>query len=409
MGFDFSYMGTKRQLAPTVAEVISGAKPGPVMDVFSGMCAVGAAVGECRPVWNNDIQEFCATVAMCLFRSEGAVPTPDQADRILFTRFEKNRATLMRRFEHEVLCESRALNSRSHQLILLYRTEQSPSRVLGHHRLERRQRSLRRHRFPFCLFSLTYADTYFGLRQCIEIDSLIYAIVAARSDGLISDDEQRWMLIVLGDVLKNVATTTGHFAQFLEPNSENAQRFVQQRIRSVWSEFLHSLTQVSPLGTSEWRASNKVYNLDTLRLLEQFTSEADVPSVVYADPPYTDDQYSRYYHVLETLIRYDYPETASKGQYRPDRFRTPFSVKTEVRGAFDRLIRSTGDFGAELVLSYPTNGLLHKCGSSPLEYLTKYYPRVEVCNAVSHTHSTFGASKGVAQASVTEMIYYARN
>lgn len=408
MGFDFSYMGTKRQIAPVVADVIAGTQPGPVIDVFSGMCAVGEAIGSIRQVWNNDIQKFCACVAECLFRSEGVVPSPDQAERILFTPFEKNRRILMRRFEQELSHEHRCLQTGSHQLILLYQRTQSPSRMRGYQRLERHERSLKPQRFPYCLFSLTYADTYFGLRQCAEIDSLVYAISSTKSHGLITDDERLWMLIALGDVLKNIATTTGHFAQYLEPNARNIRRFVQQRTRSVWNEFILSLAQISPLGTPEWRALNHVYNSETLALLGRFALGNEGPSVVYADPPYTDDQYSRYYHVLETLIRYDYPETASKGQYRPDRFRTPFSVKSEVASAFDQLARSTAAFGAELILSYPTYGLLHTRGSSPLEFLSKYFRRVEVCDAVPHTHSTFGASKGVAQAPVMEMIYYAR-
>ena len=29
------------------------------------------------------------------------------------------------------------------------------------------------------------------------------------------------------------------------------------------------------------------------------------PAIIYADPPYTDDQYSRFYHLYETALLYD--------------------------------------------------------------------------------------------------------
>lgn len=35
---------------------------------------------------------------------------------------------------------------------------------------------------------------------------------------------------------------------------------------------------------------------------------------VYLDAPYTRDEYSRYYHVLETLVRYGYPASIGRGR-----------------------------------------------------------------------------------------------
>lgn len=39
-----SYMGTKRPLAPLVADLASDCQPGPCLDLFAGMCAVGPGV-----------------------------------------------------------------------------------------------------------------------------------------------------------------------------------------------------------------------------------------------------------------------------------------------------------------------------------------------------------------------------
>ena len=53
------------------------------------------------------------------------------------------------------------------------------------------------------------------------------------------------------------------------------------------------------------------------------------PAVVYADPPYTSDHYSRYCDLYETLILYDYPLSEATGRYRPDGFFSRFSIKKD--------------------------------------------------------------------------------
>jgi adenine-specific DNA-methyltransferase len=62
-----------------------------------------------------------------------------------------------------------------------------------------------------------------------------------------------------------------------------------------------------------------------------------------------------------------------------------------------------------LVLSYPSDGLIHESGLNPKKILSKYYSDVQLCYRLPHTHSTFGASKGPAKSKVTEYIYLAKS
>ncbi|WP_239508159.1 DNA adenine methylase, partial [Proteus mirabilis] len=52
--------------------------------------------------------------------------------------------------------------------------------------------------------------------------------------------------------------------------------------------------------------------------------------MVYADPPYTSVQYSRYYHVLNVLTDYDYPVCEGPGRcpVKGYRFSSRFEFKT---------------------------------------------------------------------------------
>lgn len=409
MGFQLSYMGTKKQSAPAVAEVISSAQPGILLDAFAGMCAVGEAVGDGRQLWNNDVQAFASRVAHALFISKDLAPSISEAADILFNNFQKNLSSLEQRFEEQLVEECAAFESACLESVIEYVNTfsalySSLERIKERIRLSKKPRT-----FPYRLFTITYADGYFGLRQCMEIDSIVYAIDQALAIPVISQDQRDWLLLALGQSMRLVANTTGHFAQYLKPKQSNIVRYLKQRRRAVWEAFTRCVGESFPIGNASWRSRNKVFNCDSLDLLTLIKTAKEQPSVVYADPPYTDDQYSRYYHVLETLVMYDYPQIAGEGRYRPDRFVTAFSQKRKVGEAFERLVGDVAAIGADLIVSYPANGLLHETSDNPRTFLNRHYRRVEVADTFRHQHSTFGASNGVASAAVTEVIYWARS
>ena len=86
------------------------------------------------------------------------------------------------------------------------------------------------------------------------------------------------------------------------------------------------------------------------------------PSVVYADPPYTRDHYSRFYHCLETIALGDDPSITksnlgggniqSRGGYRAGRHQSPFCIKSEAPAAFSALFAGVAALRVPLVLSY---------------------------------------------------------
>jgi adenine-specific DNA-methyltransferase len=129
--------------------------------------------------------------------------------------------------------------------------------------------------------------------------------------------------------------------------------------------------------------------------------------VVYADPPYSRAQYSRYYHVLETLTRYDYPDSIGVGRYRPDRFQTIFSLASGVEEAMEDLASGVASLGACLVLSYPSNGLLYEIGGDVETCLSESFKSVRLVYSAATNHSTMGAGPGRAHTEVDEMIFVA--
>jgi adenine-specific DNA methylase len=85
-------------------------------------------------------------------------------------------------------------------------------------------------------------------------------------------------------------------------------------------------------------------------------------SVVYADPPYTAQQYSRFYHVLETLVGgvaepiQSVRGSTPKGLYPALRYLSPFCSRRQAPAAFERLVTTARAAEAHLMVSYSTTG-----------------------------------------------------
>lgn len=405
MGIEISYMGTKRRIAPIVADIVDSLQPGPILDAFAGMCAVGAAVAPTRPVWTNDWGVFAALVGRTLFKASRAPLSASTAEAFLTPYFECNRQALEHRFRKNLSKEERYLSTARLQDFIAGTT--ALPYVATDRSLESERRRLARspHTFPYRLATITYAGSFFGVRQSIEIDSIRYAIDAAYRARLIKAVDKSWFLIALCQVVTRVNNSTGHFAQYLKPRSDNLRRIHQKRRRSIWTELLATVDHLSPIGPSAWRRGNRSFQSEAIQLLNRLRKDSNRPSVIYADPPYSKAQYSRYYHVLDTLVKYDYPRVTGTGRYPNNRLQTRFSHATSVHQCLDRLVANAASINATLVLSYPHNGLLQQRGESVEEILRRHYPQVDIAHSTTCKHSTFGASNTRAAVWATENIY----
>ena len=85
--------------------------------------------------------------------------------------------------------------------------------------------------------------------------------------------------------------------------------------------------------------------------------------MVFVDPPYSDVQYSRFYHVLESVAVGTVGRVTGVGRYPPisERPQSAYSRKEESRGAITELLKAIGANGARVVLTFPagaaSNGL----------------------------------------------------
>jgi adenine-specific DNA-methyltransferase len=391
------YMGTKRALGPVVRDELLALKPeGPVADLFSGMGSVAASLASRQPVLTNDLLTFTTAFARARFL-DSARPSCDEAGRALLPLFRSCQNALRARYGPRIAAEKRAKGSAEGLRAYMRRAPHvggSPAwaeEAAGAKEL--------RGSGDYRMTTLYFSSAYFSTPQAIALDALRYAIDETFPDGRTRD----WVLAAWLSAAGLVLNAPGHSAQFLKPTTEAvASRIARQWSRPVWGTFLGQLEAIGPLGTREWRAQNMVTSMDALDLVE--SPVIDQVGAVYADPPYTVDHYSRFYHVYETLYRYDFPASEGAGRYRADRFFTGFSHVSQVQGTFRRLIEALGERKKPLVVSYPADGVLAKAGADLASLLGEHYTITREI-AIDAEHSTMGASKGTQRKATVERVY----
>lgn len=162
------------------------------------------------------------------------------------------------------------------------------------------------------------------------------------------------------------ASTTTHFAQFLKVKSDSTcTNIVEKRKRNILAEFEQQIQLFKNNGLlSQDTPTVECFNLDYVDCLKNVPLSKD--TLVYADPPYFKEHYSRYYHILNTVCRYDYPKMAINlqtkeytiGRYREDRNISDFGKKSQALSAFQRLVDICANAGTWLMISYSDNSIV---------------------------------------------------
>lgn len=391
-------MGTKRALGHVVRTAIQqSSRRGRVADLFSGMSAIAHELSSRRSVFLNDVMAFPTIFARanCL---ENTRRTPATLLPEIYPLFKQHRNTLRRDFADRIEEERSALTAGgevlSNWMALAPHVGNSPT----YKRMATYSRTASTYK-RFRLTTLYFASGYFSTEQAIDFDSLRFALENTR----MSQRTAAPIFAVWLATASRVINSPGHSAQFLKASSNRACRRIQSQMsKDVWAAFTELAHDFSPWGSTRWRRGNTVVQGDALKIIS--TSIPDDVSVVYADPPYTKDQYSRFYHLFETLLLYDYPSSSGVGRYREERYASPFCHVTGVVSAFERLFEGVHHLGVPLVLSYPSDGMLNRVGIPIRSFVRDHFDNVKV-RSVPSSHSTMGGSNGVARKETVEHIF----
>jgi len=209
------------------------------------------------------------------------------------------------------------------------------------------------------LFVSYYANTYFGVRQCLELDALHeYAI------NLAPCLQTHLIASTISSMTYAVSSTT-HLAQYLRPSSQQTTLSLKERRRKSIIRMVSE--RLKSLSTYPMPKKNGVaLNLDFKHALSKIPTENN--TVVYMDPPYFKEHYSRYYHVLDTFLLYDFPyltynkrlKKVTEGRYRENRFISDFGLRSKVEEAFKRAFIDCAEKDFCIAVSYASTSLISR-------------------------------------------------
>lgn len=311
------YMGTKRTLLPFIMAAVSNwTPPGSLLvDLMAGSGVVAGAFARRGAVWASDAQAFSRHLAVA---QGGGITHGDAADLLdyLAPTITRLRTELSERAygplsaEDELFRQSVDLAELAEtysEFVALMPTLPDDGSYRGWAPAREVEASRSNPARAGCLMTAYYANVYFGVRQSIDLDALRCAI-----NGIEAQQLRSFALGALIATASVVATSYGgHFAQPYAPPRRLAKpvilrRVLESRSRSVLAEFEARLLALADHAADAGRVRTVdgpwPSALDALARMGPLDG-----AVVYVDPPYTRDEYSRYYHVLESLVRYDYP------------------------------------------------------------------------------------------------------
>ena len=351
------YMGIKTQILDHIhLEINKIANKGDIiLDIFAGSGAVSYELKRDFVVYANDIEPYSCTVNNLLINNSLVKKDIINFDIVTFEKnYEKN------------LKKLQSMDSNSIRLDVY-----------------KKNHSL----FPYALFTSYFSDTYFSKLQGQQIDSLRYAIDQ-------SDKKYKDLLLscLIFCCYQTVTSVGSHFAQPKIVKAKNQKDIDNKRQQDAKKYFFRKFDDIKENLYID-KKKNKVFCEDFNQLLSTQNKMKDV-SVTYIDPPYTIDHYSRFYHILNTLVLYDYPEKTGKGQYREGRYQSNFCIKSKAKKELDTLVSKISKLGSKIIMSYSDSYRSILKSDEIIEIFKKYYQENSVNTPIKieYSYSGFGRS-----------------
>lgn len=360
------YLGSKLRLTESIRELLAELDPtcGTVCDLFAGSGTVALALSSDRNVVAADIQEYSRVLCTALLQP-AALDKPTIDGLIQHAERSEFRKRLRRCLEPILDFEQEAVDAATSKPQALCDLVERGSLLASHDGRDSLSLALHETRSRIeseavaerLMASRYFGGIYFSFAQTLFIDCVLDAI-----DRLSTTVKDTCLAALLSTASSIVSTIGKQFAQPIRPRCRDGtikQHLIRQmcrdRCQNAYEVFAGWLSRYQELPKGGF---HRVIRGDYREVLSQLN---DV-SIIYADPPYTRDHYSRFYHVLETLCLRDSPDISttllngegatSRGLYRTDRHQSPFCIKSQAPRAFGELFAGSRELGVPLLLSY---------------------------------------------------------
>jgi hypothetical protein len=223
-----------------------------------------------------------------------------------------------------------------------------------------------------------YGGYYFSISQSLMFDALRGTLPRGGDARLVA------LSALIGSASK-CSASPGHTAQPFQPTTGAAKWILDawkrdplRYIRSEWGAALEY----------EALAPGRVMVSDASTLLR----ELEPGDVAFLDPPYSGVHYSRFYHVLETLVAGEFVHVVGRGRYPAPEYRpvSRYSQRGRAAEAIATLLDLAASKKLRLVITFPFDAQSNSLSASIIEHLAKTRFRRVVVHEVSSNFSSLG-------------------
>jgi adenine-specific DNA-methyltransferase len=188
-----------------------------------------------------------------------------------------------------------------------------------------------------------YGGHYFSPSQSLTFD---YLLKYLPSDA----GERAICLAAIVTSASKCAAAPGHTAQPFQPTATAGKYLFEAWQRDPIAYCKQALYDICPRHAQK---PGTAYVGDALEVVSELSHE----DLVFVDPPYSGVQYSRFYHVLETLAKGQCGPVEGVGRYPSieERPQSPFSNKGQSKYALTVLLENLSRSGCTVIFTFPNN------------------------------------------------------
>ena len=404
-----NYLGSKLRLLDFIEENVRNVTPDDagVCDLFAGSGCVSYKLSKLFPVFACDIQHYSKVICDALLQP---CTLTKETTNAFMSEIKDINSKLHDAFIPLIELEEGAIKNENLELLTdivehgsleVYNLEKTESKIAPvqnqvHEKLKKTGLVGKK-----SLISRYYGGVYFSYCQAVQIDVILDAIRHYPNTA-----DKNVLLAALLSTTSDIACTVGkHFAQPIKARDSKGRikKLVYNKaikdktidVSALFEEWLVKYVSL-PMG----KHNNTILQGDYMECMKALP---DSVKTIYADPPYTRDHYSRFYHVLETIALDDVPEIStvkihgnthvSNGIYRKSRYQSPFCIRSKAPKAFEDMFKFISESNRNLLLSYSPYDETKKSHprvvtiSQLITWANKYFNHAEVVSAGHFTHN----------------------
>ncbi|PLW79925.1 hypothetical protein C0585_05245 [Candidatus Woesearchaeota archaeon] len=225
----------------------------------------------------------------------------------------------------------------------------------------------------------SYGGYYYSAEQALKLDILMNSIP-------FNSVKEKVAITSIIFAASQCSGSPGHTAQPFKAN-KTAGKFLKE----YWLKdpLYFAEKYFKEIGLEYSKVKGKSYTSDALNF--KHIEDGDL---IFLDPPYTGVQYSRFYHVLETIARKKVGKVFGTGRYSPieERPDSVFSKRKTSKGQFEKLIKKLSEKDTTLIITYPDRECSNGLNGRDVIKISKKYFKKSKKKLVSTNFSTLGGN-----------------